>query len=242
MELAIVIPCFNEAKRFPVSEYLRFLEQHKSVFLLFVNDGSSDSTSSILSFLKNSYSNQVDVITLLKNQGKAIAVREGMLTFASQKSIPKIAFLDADLSTSLEECLKLSKEVNSKTHFVFGSRISKTDNRIERKWYRHKIGRIIATVISNMLGISVYDTQCGCKIVTTPLVSTLLDQPFISKWLFDVEIFFRLIHHYGKEQMVERTREIPLNQWIDVEKSKVKPSYMFRLWIDLYRINKRYGQ
>ena len=242
MPLCIIVPCYNEAKRFPKEQFEQFLSKHPAVQLILVDDGSLDDTLALLTGLSAAFPRQVETLALLKNKGKAGAVQEGMQLALKHSSFDRFAYLDADLSTSLEECTLLAKKINPKTAFVFGSRILKADNRIERKWYRFLIGRIIATVISKMLGISVYDTQCGCKIFDRKLVSIAFDAPFSSRWLFDVEIFFRLINALGKKEMVTLAKEVPLEQWIDTEDSRVKFSYMFQLWLDLAIIYRRYKQ
>ena len=109
--------------------------------------------------------------------------------------------MDADLSTDITECISLSKRVKEKITFVFGSRILKIDNNIKRKWHRFFFGRIIANFISKILGVAVYDTQCGCKIFSSELSKKIFNTPFISKWLFDVEVFFRVISIYGIENL-----------------------------------------
>ena len=242
MPLCVIVPCYNEANRFPEEQFKQFLSSYPKVQLIFVNDGSSDNTLSLLTALAAAFPQQVETLSLLKNQGKAVAVQEGMLHALKQSSSDRFAYLDADLSTSLEECTLLAKKINTATGFVFGSRILKTDNRIERKWYRFFIGRVIATVISKMMGISIYDTQCGCKVFDRELVPIAFEAPFSSRWLFDVEIFFRLINALGKKEMVAQAKEVPLEQWIDTEDSRVKFSYMFQLWLDLAIIYRRYKQ
>jgi glycosyltransferase involved in cell wall biosynthesis len=242
MPLCVIVPCYNEANRFPEEQFKQFLSSHPTVQLILVNDGSSDNTLSFLTALAAAFPQQVETLSLLKNQGKADAVQEGMLLALKQSSSDRFAYLDADLSTSLEECTLLAEKINTETGFVFGSRILKTDNRIERKWHRFFIGRVIATVISKMLGISVYDTQCGCKVFDQKLVPIAFEAPFSSRWLFDVEIFFRLINALGRKKMVAQAKEVPLEQWIDTEDSRVKISYMFQLWLDLAIIYRRYKQ
>jgi len=242
MPLCVIVPCYNEANRFPEEQFKQFLSSHPTVQLILVNDGSSDNTLSFLTALAAAFPQQVETLSLLKNQGKADAVQEGMLLALKQSSSDRFAYLDADLSTSLEECTLLAEKINTETGFVFGSRILKTDNRIERKWHRFFIGRVIATVISKMLGISVYDTQCGCKVFDRKLVPIAFEAPFSSRWLFDVEIFFRLINALGRKKMVAQAKEVPLEQWIDTEDSRVKISYMFQLWLDLAIIYRRYKQ
>ena len=240
MPLSIIIPCYNEANRFPTERYLQFLKHQPEVRLVFVDDGSSDTTEQVLSAIVAAFPKQTNLIVLEKNQGKAGAVQKGMLWAVTKTTSDRFAYLDADLSTSLEECLRLSEGINENCRFIFGSRILKTDNQIERKWYRFLIGRVVATAISTLLGISVYDTQCGCKVLQRELVELAFKDDFSSRWLFDVEIFFRLIRAFGKEEMVAFSKEVPLDQWIDTEDSRVKFTYMFRLWVDLATIYFRY--
>ncbi len=152
----------------------------------------------------------------------------------------KIAYLDADLATSLEECLDISKLVEGKTVFAFGSRIMKLDSNIKRKKYRFLIGRVIATFISKQLKLDVYDTQCGCKIFSSELSKKIFTEKFISKWLFDVELFHRIIKLYGHSKIPKICKEVPLKEWIDFDDSKVKMTYFFKLWLDLYQIKKNY--
>ncbi len=238
-ELAIVIPCYNEASRLKIKHYKRFLNSYQ-VLLCFVNDGSSDNTMEELTRIKKQCPSQVYLIDQSQNLGKAEAVRIGVLKCAKEYDLEKIAYLDADLSTSLEECVSISEEISVITHFAFGSRIAKLDTTINRKQYRFLIGRTIATLISKQLKLKIYDTQCGCKVFSRSLAEVLFQDEFISRWLFDVELFHRLILLYGKNQLKYVVKEIPIQFWNDTEDSKVPLSYFFKLWIDLRSIGKAY--
>ena len=184
--------------------------------------------------------NKAYLVSYTKNVGKAEAVRRGIHFCNNELDFEYIGYFDADLSTPLPACFKLKSQLTNGIEFVFGSRIMKIGSVIERSSKRHLIGRIIATIISNMLNMKVYDTQCGSKLFTKDLSLYLFKDPFISKWLFDVEIFFRMIKKYGPERALSKMIEIPLDRWIDRGGSKVKFSYFFRLWFDLYAINKKY--
>ncbi|WP_299109828.1 glycosyltransferase [uncultured Tenacibaculum sp.] len=239
-DLAIVIPCYNEAQRLRVAHYKSFLKQHPKAFICFVNDGSTDETLEVLEEIRSAYPSQVFAINQSKNQGKAEAVRTGVLHCGKEFYAEKIAYLDADLSTSLEECLEISEKLSSSTYFAFGSRIAKLDCTIDRKHYRFLIGRCIATLISRQLNLKIYDTQCGCKVFKQSLGMLLFQEKFISRWLFDVELFHRLIAIYGRRQLKDIAKEIPLQSWCDTDDSKVPLSYFFKLWIDLRNIGKAY--
>ena len=99
----------------------------------------------------------------------------------------------------------------------------------------------MATLISNVLDLKVYDTQCGCKMFVTNLAPTLFNDSFTSKWLFDVELFFRLKKHYGVSQFKSVLLEVPLKRWIDRGDSKVSFFYGFKVFFDLYKIKLRYN-
>jgi len=239
-DLAIVIPCYNEADRLPVSQFENFLSLHPKVSVFFVNDGSKDKTDGVLSALKNQFPGQIEVHSMAQNGGKANAVFTGFRQLLKHKNFKKVAYLDADLATSLEECLRLSEQVKEKVVLAFGSRILKLDNQIKRKWYRFILGRVVATAISNALNLSIYDSQCGCKIFEAQTAEKIFDQAFISKWLFDVEIFFRMIRLFGRSEIQNHLREIPLRAWVDTPDSRVSPLYFFTLWWDLFKISKKY--
>ncbi len=238
--LTIVIPCYNEYERLPVSKFQSFLAAHSEVSICFVNDASTDKTLELLESLKANFSRQIHILSNTKNSGKASSVKSGMQYCKTSGKAENYAFLDADLATSLEECTSLLLYLNNKVEFVFASRILKIGSVVERKFSRFLFGRIIATFISNILDIKVYDTQCGCKVFKKHLISPLFTDDFISKWLFDVELFSRMICHYGKEIALTRMEEVPVKQWIDQGDSKVKISYFFRLWYDLYLIRKEH--
>ena len=150
-DLVIVIPAYNEEKRISLRKYFDFLKAHKDVMLCFVNDGSTDNTKSLVHNIELSAHNNVKVLAHSKNRGKAAAILSGFLYCNTSILYKKIAYLDADLSTSLEECYALSQHIMTKRHFVFGSRIRKLDNFIRRKPYRFYIGRAVATLISRQL-------------------------------------------------------------------------------------------
>ena len=240
MSLNIIIPCYNESMRLPVNKYLDFLKLNKRVKIIFVNDGSTDKTKNLVNKLANKFPEQIKILSYEKNKGKGNAVRDGFLYAVRQNMSGNLAYLDADLSTSLEECKLLSKKINDKIKFVFGSRIRKSNNVIKRKFHRFVIGRSIATIISSILGVSVYDTQCGCKIIDKKLVNKSFGEVFSSRWLFDVEIFLRLINFYGKDKFIEISKEVPLKSWVDTEDSRVKFIDAPRIILDLFIIKKRY--
>lgn len=239
-KLCIIIPCYNEKKKFDFESYAEFLEKHSDILICLVNDGSTDETLTVLNKIHQKSPNNTEVLSYKKNQGKAEAVRAGILHCNLKFEYQLVAYLDADLAVSLEECLAVSKNIQNNITFCFGSRISKLGSHIDRKKSRFLIGRFVATMISEILVLKVYDTQCGCKIFTKELSTQLFSKPFSSKWLFDVELFFRSYESYGKEIAKTKMLEIPLDVWIDRGDSKVSLTYFPQMFLDLYKIRQRY--
>jgi len=212
---AIIVPCYNEAKRLMAAEFIFFLQQCPDIQFYFVNDGSVDDTQKIL--LQIQEASQSKIITLEKNCGKAEAIRKGFI-HALQDQHTIIGYLDADLSTGLGELLRLKKILSEKNlDMVLGSRIKKIDTVIERSFFRHIVGRGIATIIDQKFGLGVYDTQCGAKLFRSSLIENAVTNPFYTKWFFDVELLLRV----KKLNPGFIAVEVPLSKWINVRNSKL---------------------
>lgn len=237
--LSIVIPCFNEYNRLPMDAFREFLSVRDDVVLCMVDDASTDGTQKRIETLKREFGDRVVLLRNSVNSGKAASVRKGVLHSYENDLAQATAYLDADLAVSLQECFSYVPYLKEKK-LVFASRILRIGSRIERRFSRFLIGRIIATAISNILQLKVYDTQCGCKVFRSDIIPILFDAPFQSKWLFDVEIISRFINHYTLPASLELMEEIPVKQWIDRGESKVRITYFFRLWVDLFRIRKQH--
>jgi dolichyl-phosphate beta-glucosyltransferase len=240
----IVVPCFNEAYRLRLSEFRDYLSHCHDVRFVFVNDGSQDQTASMLRKFQAEAGAQVDVLDCRENRGKAEAVRRGMLHALSQ-DIRFVGFWDADLATPLSAIdeFVLLLEDRPEIQMVFGARVKLLGREIDRRVARHYLGRIFATCASLVLHLPIYDTQCGAKIFrVTNLLPQLLEEPFCSRWIFDVEIIARFARAMGNRALAtESIYEYPLRKWVDVAGSKIRPKDFVRAFLELAAIWLKYG-
>lgn len=251
--VVLVVPCYNEESRLQVSQYLRFLGQSEAsaVSFLFVNDGSKDGTLGRLRELEADATKlvgggRVSVLDLQPNGGKAEAVRRGMNAVLRDTTLGPndvVGFWDGDLATPLAAVLDLlgvfrggedgvdrvrgdpeAEETLPPVDMVFGARVGLLGRDVKRKLSRHYLGRIFATLASVLLGVPIYDTQCGAKLFrpTSQLRQALAD-PFRTGWIFDVELLARLARAYDALGfgLADAVFEYPLHRWQDLPGSKL---------------------
>ncbi|VAX16334.1 Dolichyl phosphate glucosyltransferase [hydrothermal vent metagenome] len=242
---ALVIPCFNEAERLQGEKFVEALAKNQSLNLIFVNDGSSDGTGRKLADICENFPARSSVIELETNSGKAEAVRRGVLK-AIEERFDYIGYLDADLATPFAEIEKIEAELEEKNaDLVLGSRVKLLGRNIRRKLARHLVGRVLATFISLALNLPVYDTQCGAKLFRNcDIIFKVFKEPFLTGWLFDVELIARfIIANKASGKMKESHFSIiekPLDEWVDVQGSKVKFSHLPSIVKDMATLVYRY--
>ena len=242
MHAIIVVPCYNEERRLPVDAFRNFrLDGHRIDFC-FVNDGSSDGTLGVLNALRDSDPDRFSVVNVEKNGGKAEAVRRGILE-VSNRQADVTGFWDADLATPLEELQGFMRILTERPdiHMVFGARVRLLGRNISRNPSRHYVGRVGATLISQTLGMAVYDTQCGAKIFRIEdALRQVFSRPFLSRWIFDVEVIARYVELWGRDRAAKSIYEYPVLTWRDVRGSKVKSHDFAKALRDLWKISRAY--
>ena len=220
--VGVVIPCYNEAERLLSAEFTDFIDKNSGYHLCFVNDGSKDNTLEVLYKLQKGREDFITVYDCEKNGGKAEAVRLGMLYMAQRADLDYIGFLDADLSTDLADFDDMASTIeNSDFKIVSGSRISRMGANITKESARKVISMTINFIIRNILSMNFKDTQCGAKIFHKDVINLAFDKKFITKWLFDVEIFMRMRKHFGLDKARAMMCEKPLKRWIHADGSKL---------------------
>jgi dolichyl-phosphate beta-glucosyltransferase len=239
--LILVIPCYNEATRLRSDLFLQATVDYPGLRLLFVNDGSRDQTFTVLQSLASASGGRISVLDLRQNQGKAEAVRQGVLT-AFESGPALVGYWDADLATPFSQLHDFLDVLHTQPNIdvVLGSRVKLLGRHIERHAVRHYLGRVLATGAALALGLAVYDTQCGAKVFrATDSVRTIFVRPFHTRWIFDVELLARYLDSGGPDEVdarASRIYELPLRIWTDEPGSKVRAKDGVRAVADLLRI------
>ena len=242
VHVVIVVPCYNEEHRLDVNAFRSFHPTGARVDFCFVNDGSRDGTAKLLDRFHAEDPERIDVLHLEKNRGKAEAVRRGVLA-SFGRGPDFIGFWDADLATPLSELPAFLELLAARPEIemVLAARVRLLGRNISRKPGRHYFGRVGATLISSSLGLAVYDTQCGAKIFrASDDIRDVFSTPFLSRWIFDVEIIARYVKKRGGEAAARGIYELPIKEWHDVKGSKVKSRDFIRALRDLWKIHRAY--
>jgi len=215
MLISIIVPAYNEAQRLPPSldKILAFLAQQPwRSELIVVNDGSSDATAEVVT----RYAAANPTVRLINNpgnRGKGYSVRNGVL--ASQGDF--ILFSDADLSSPIEECLRLIAELEKGADIAIGSRWLDRDTQTEPQPILRQIaGRAYNLLLRAVLGLNFKDTQCGMKAFTRRAAALVFPRQSIERWGFDPELLY--IARLQKLQVVEVSV-----LWAHDDRSKINP-------------------
>lgn len=240
IKVGLVIPCYNEQDRLECEEILSFAQKNSNVAIHLVNDGSTDNTLKVIEELSAGSPN-LNIINIEKNMGKAEAVRTAILQLSASDNYDYLGFFDADLSTPLSEIYNFIEVFNNNQDIeaVTGARVALIGRSVLRPATRHYLGRIFATVVSIMLKLPVYDTQCGAKIFKTNLAKSIFKEKFITKWLFDVELLFRIKKYYPSRPIIP-IYELPLNTWHHTSGSKIGIRDFIKVPFELCKIYFKY--
>jgi glycosyltransferase involved in cell wall biosynthesis len=240
--VALVIPCYNEERRLHLDVFVRELSENPNLSLLFVNDGSEDNTQKVIQKICDSNPARTLSLSLNKNMGKGEAVRTGMLYLLKTGSYNPIGFWDADLAVPLSEVLDFVDifRTNPEVRVVIGSRVHLAGRLIERINFRHYLGRLFATIMCLTFGFTIYDTQCGAKLFDRDVLIPVVEDPFHSKWIFDVELLMRISLLPSLKIKNNWLYEVPVKEWLNISGTKRNISAYTNAFFDYIHLVRKY--
>lgn len=232
--ITLVVPCYNEEIRLP-RDYWESLFALPGFRWVFVNDGSTDGTQAVLAQLAHQYEH-VEALNLPVNQGKAEAVRQGMLHAFRLGDSTAIGFVDSDGSFPVDEIARFAelfaKPEEISFDAVWASRNGPDTVNEEKPSLLRRIGSVVVSAIIHVGNPSMpSDTQCGFKLfLPTPALRVALAAPFRTRWLFDIELFYRL------PGLV--IREETLRYWVDAPNSRITRSQAISIFAQLATVTR----
>jgi len=238
-QTAIVVPCYNEARRLAPDEFVACAIAQPALSFLFVDDGSTDATIEVLSQMTKRAPQQLSALRLHSNVGKAEAVRRGVLQ-AFESGAELIGFWDADLATPLYNIEEFAHVLQQPSlQLAMGARVRLLGRAIHRDPFRHYAGRSFATLAALALQLPVYDTQCGAKLFrANTTFREIFCEPFELGWSFDVELLARLVRSARRAGIDPASQlvEIPLKEWTDTPGSKLRARHLPRIAWDVGKL------
>ncbi len=210
-QLSVVIPMFNEARAIPATLAelaTRFPTDETEIFL--VDDGSIDDTGGFAEHLAQG-DDRIEVIRLPKNLGKGAALRAGI----ARTTADVVLFMDADLSTSLDEVDRFLERLNT-FDIVIGSR-SVRGSRVSRSNHlRTLMGRTFNMIMRLATRLDIHDSQCGFKAFRGDVARLIFSLSENNRYAFDPEILrIGVALGYSIE-------EVPVT-WVASDHSAVRP-------------------
>ncbi len=167
--LSVVIPAYNEAESLPdllgsIESTLKTHGYHVAE-VIFINDGSSDTTAEILNSLTIKSPLHIHVIHFRSNRGKAEALTAGF-----QKATGDIVItMDADLQDDPAEIPKLIDALEKGDYgLVSGWKYPRKDP-FEKRAFSFVFNRVTAM----LTGIKLHDMNCGFKAYRAEVVKDL---------------------------------------------------------------------
>jgi len=154
--ISVVVPALNEEGSLEelYQEIAAALEQRDEPFeVVFVDDGSTDGSMSLLSRLHDQLPNVV-VVHLRRNFGKAAALQAGFLEARGEI----IVTIDADLQDDPAEIPQLLAKLDEGYDLVSGWKTRRND-----PFLRRVFSRVFNWATGVISGVRLHDVNCGLK-------------------------------------------------------------------------------
>lgn len=226
----IVVPVLNEEKILQKS--ITTLDEYMAKHLPYryqitiADNGSQDKTLEIAKNLAEKHQS-VRVVSLAE-RGRGRALKRVW----QNSSADILAYMDVDLSTSLDDFLPMIQPlVAGEAGVAIGSRLTK-GSKTTRGVKREFISRCYNNIIKWTSGTKFSDAQCGFKAIRRDVAAKFLPKIKDNEWFFDTELLIKT------ERAGVPIHEQPVT-WIEDTDSRVK---IVKTAVDdlkgLYRVNK----
>ena len=204
-KISVVIPLFNEEES--ISELAQWIDKvlkknNLSYEIIFIDDGSNDSSWSVIKNIKNDNPN-VYAIKFRRNYGKSAALNVGF----SKASGDVVITMDADLQDSPDEIPELYNLITNDNYDLVSG------------WKKKRYDPITKTIPTKLFnwaarkasGINLNDFNCGLKAYNKNVVKSIEVYgemhryiPILAKWAGFKNIGEKVVEHQSRKYGVTK--------------------------------------
>lgn len=199
--ISIVVPCFNEKEAIPtfVAEMEKNEKKMSNIDFeyIFINDGSTDDTLSVLKKIKNKSKLIINYISFSRNFGKEAALYAGL----SYATGDYVAVMDVDLQDPpemLEEMYRIIKEQNYDC--VGTRRVTREGEPRIRSFFSKKFYQIINKISDT----NIVDGARDYRLMTRQMVNSVLDVTEYNRFSKGIFSWVGYTTYYLDYQNIER--------------------------------------
>ncbi len=167
MDISIIIPLYNEEESLTplYKEIEAVMNSEKLSFeVLFMDDGSNDSSLTVLKTLSQAYE-PVRIISFGRNYGKSAALAVGFEAAVGEI----IVTMDADLQDDPAAIPDMLKKLEEGWDLVSGWKQKRLDNVLTK----NIPSKLFNAVTSSMSGVTLHDFNCGFKAYRSVVAKSL---------------------------------------------------------------------
>lgn len=167
LDISVVVPLYNEEESLP--ELVQWIDRvaksnNLSYEVILIDDGSTDSSWSVIESLKNDYPT-IKGISFLRNYGKSAALYEGFKLAEGEV----VFTMDADLQDSPDEIPQMRRMILEEGYDLVSGWKKKRYDPIGKRW-PSKFFNFTARIVS---GIKLHDFNCGLKAYRRKVVKSI---------------------------------------------------------------------
>lgn len=187
--IVVILPIYNEQACIQATfhQVQRFLYTHPHFTFIFVDDGSTDLTKTILgNCIRSAKNPQIQLLSYGPQAGKGYAVKTGIQA-ANQSEF--VCFVDGDLAYSLDHLESMMEALQS-ADVVIGSRSLFGQPPQGLTLQRKVAGKVFNWLSRRLLSLSYPDMQAGLKGFRQDAAQVLFDRQRLEGFSFDVELIY----------------------------------------------------